>query len=70
MRSSDPAYYEAHEDLESGEIVNSLSTDQIRTIQIQLGQDPCFLTNKRLLCREEACEWKHRCRRLIAVWKR
>jgi hypothetical protein len=50
---------------------NSLSrTSVIRKIQTARGLDPCYLTEKRLLCGETTCEWRKGCRRLVAVWKR
>lgn len=42
----------------------------VRAIQTTRGDDPCFMTEKRLLCKVEACEWRKDCRRLMAVWKR
>lgn len=42
----------------------------IRLSQEQRGEEPCFRTDKRLLCRRDDCEWRSECRRLVAAWKR
>lgn len=42
----------------------------IRATQLKQGVEPCFLTEKRLLCRQETCEWRQECCRLVAAWKR
>ena len=34
------------------------------------GCDPCFMTKKRLLCKELDCQLRARCCRLVAVWRR
>lgn len=41
----------------------------IRAIQKQRGEETCFATDKRYLCKQE-CEWSANCRRLRAVWLR
>ncbi len=43
---------------------------RIRSIQTARGKEPCFMTDKRLLCKREECEWRNECRRLLAAWKR
>ncbi len=42
---------------------------QIRSIQIQRADEPCFGTSKRYSC-TEVCEWSKECRKLVAQWKR
>jgi len=44
-------------------------TEVIRSIQLQRGHEPCFLTEKRYAC-AEICEWGQECRKLRAHWKR
>jgi len=41
----------------------------VRAIQKHKGEDPCFSTDKRYLCKEN-CEWCSDCRMLRAVWLR
>ena len=43
---------------------------RIRAIQAARGEEPCFMSEKRLVCKIEDCEWRGECRRLIAAWKR
>ena len=43
-------------------------TQRIRTIQLQRGLEPCFVTEKRYTC-SEICEWSQECRKLRAQWK-
>lgn len=69
MQSSELAY-EAKEKEFSYTSHPGSRTTQIRSIQTERGDDPCFLTNKRLLCKDGACEWRKECRRLVAIWKR
>jgi len=40
---------------------------QIRSHQEEQGGEACFLTNKRLLCENFACEWRKECYRLVAA---
>ncbi len=47
-----------------------LSTDAIRIEQKTVGREPCFLTEKRLSCKEMDCQLRARCCRLVAVWRR
>lgn len=47
-----------------------MKTSRVRSIQIERGQDPCFMTSKRLTCKDQQCEWRSECCRLVAVWKR
>jgi hypothetical protein len=42
----------------------------IRSEQVSSGLEPCYLTQKRLLCAEHGCRWRTECRRLVAAWKR
>ena len=42
----------------------------VRAIQIQRGEKPCFLTDKRYTCKDDMCEWRESCRKLVAVWLR
>lgn len=41
----------------------------IRAIQRQIGEEPCYLTDKRYNCTED-CEWRAGCQKLRAVWLR
>lgn len=70
MRSGNPAGYEIHEQPGPGTNNQVSRAAQVRTIQLQQGLDACFLTEKRLLCKDKTCDWKNECRRLVAVWKR
>ncbi len=45
-------------------------TALVRAIQKAHGDEPCFMTDKRLLCNNLACDWRKECRRLVAAWKR
>ena len=45
------------------------ATQQIRSIQIQRADEPCFRTAKRYTC-TQVCEWGKECRKLVAQWKR
>jgi hypothetical protein len=47
-----------------------LSPDAIRVEQTMGGREPCFMTEKRLSCREMDCQLRARCCRLVAVWRR
>lgn len=42
----------------------------VRAIQAARGEEPCFRSDARLLCRNQACEWRAKCLRLVAEWKR
>lgn len=42
----------------------------VRSIQIQQGGKPCYMTAERLFCKSTDCEWRRDCRKLVAVWKR
>ncbi len=42
----------------------------LRVNQIARGKESCFMTDKRLLCKDEGCDWREKCCRLIAVWRR
>lgn len=42
----------------------------VRAIQKVRGEEPCFLTDKRYACKNEECEWRENCRKLVAVWLR
>lgn len=43
---------------------------EVRAIQVQQGDKPCFMASERLICKNSECEWRRDCRKLIAVWKR
>lgn len=45
-------------------------TALVRAIQASSGEEPCFRTDRRLLCRDVECLWRRECRRLVAAWKR
>jgi len=45
-------------------------TALIRQLQVQQGAEPCFRTERRLLCARIECKWRSECRRLVAAWKR
>jgi len=45
-------------------------TVMVRAIQAARGEEVCFRTELRLQCTYESCEWRRRCRRLVAEWKR
>lgn len=47
-----------------------LSARAIRRQQEASGGIACFQTDLRLLCRNERCEWRRECRRLVAEWLR
>lgn len=38
--------------------------------QKRAGQDPCFSTELRFFCRNEACVWRQECMSLKADWLR
>ena len=42
----------------------------VRETQLKRGDEPCYMTEKRLLCKNRQCEWRQECRKLVAVWKR
>lgn len=42
----------------------------VHAVQSARGEEPCYLTEKRLLCSFNRCEWRSDCCRLIAAWKR
>ena len=44
--------------------------NEVRAIQMQRGEKPCFMTAERLICKNFECEWRRDCRKLVAVWKR
>lgn len=46
------------------------STVLIRQQQELRGEEPCFRTERRLLCAHSECRWRSECRRLVAAWKR
>lgn len=39
-------------------------------IQRARGEDACFLGDTRFQCRDSECEWRDKCRRLVAEWRR
>ena len=47
-----------------------LSPEAIRVEQTMGGREPCFMTEKRLSCKEMECQFRARCCRLVAVWRR
>lgn len=47
----------------------SLIPSEIRAMQRQRGEEPCFSTDKRYTCSEE-CELRKECLKLRAVWLR
>ena len=42
----------------------------VRAEQVAAGGKACFMTQERITCRNNECEWRRECRRLVAVWKR
>jgi hypothetical protein len=44
-------------------------TQLIRNIQIQRGEEPCYMSDKRYGCTTQ-CEWRHECCKLKAQWRR
>ena len=42
----------------------------MRAEQVAAGGKACFMTQERITCRNNECEWRRECRRLVAVWKR
>ena len=42
----------------------------VRAWQIERGTEACFLTERRLYCQEQHCQWRKECCRLVAVWRR
>jgi hypothetical protein len=41
----------------------------IRAIQKAQGLDDCFRTDQRFFCKNEDCEWRDRCFKLVASWR-
>jgi hypothetical protein len=41
----------------------------IRAIQKAHGQDDCFRTDQRFFCRNQECEWRSKCLKLVASWR-
>ncbi len=41
----------------------------IRAIQRAQGKEACFRTEKRYLCKNQSCEWRKECLRLVAHWQ-
>jgi hypothetical protein len=50
--------------------VHASRTDVVRAEQRTRNLEPCFMSQKRLLCDRTGCEWRNECRRLVAAWKR
>jgi len=42
----------------------------VRAIQTAQGSEACFRSDKRLVCSKLDCEWRDKCCRLIAAWRR
>ncbi len=42
----------------------------IRAIQKASHRRSCFQTEYRHFCEDETCQWRHECRKLVAVWHR
>lgn len=42
----------------------------VRSIQAAQGHPECFQTDLRYLCKDQNCEWKRECKKLIAEWLR
>lgn len=42
----------------------------VRTIQQSQGNEPCFMTDQRFVCRNFDCQWRAECVRLVASWQR
>lgn len=51
-------------------VLPALSRQSILALQKSRGQTPCFQTEARYFCRDATCEWRGRCRCLLAVWRR
>ena len=41
---------------------------RIRRLQLQVGEEPCFRTEKRYTCRDQDCRFSAECRRRVASW--
>ncbi len=41
----------------------------IRAIQRAQGKEACFRTERRYLCKNQSCEWRKQCLRLVAHWQ-
>ncbi|MBS1215016.1 MAG: hypothetical protein H6R26_3633 [Proteobacteria bacterium] len=41
----------------------------IRAIQRAQGKEACFRTDKRYVCKQQSCEWRKECQRLVARWQ-
>ena len=52
----------------SKHLLNADKKYLIREVQRALGQEPCYLTDKRYNC-DDACEWVC-CKKLTAAWLR
>lgn len=47
----------------------AMDTEAIRAFQAHSGQTPCFRTGYLLICAGD-CQWRQRCRRPVAEWRR
>lgn len=47
----------------------AMDTDAIRAFQARIGLTPCFRTGYLLICAGD-CQWRQRCRRPVAEWRR
>jgi hypothetical protein len=45
-------------------------TTVVQRLKIVRDAPECYASDERFLCRIETCDWRVRCRRLIAEWKR
>jgi len=39
-------------------------------IQRSRGEEACFLSDRRIQCKDSECEWRFECIRLVAEWRR
>jgi len=60
----------ADTDCDDMETLDLYSIEQIRDEQESRGDKPCFMTDLRYACTGVDCEWRRRCRRLVAEWRR
>lgn len=47
----------------------TMDTEAIRAHQARSGLAPCFRTGFLLICTDD-CQWRRRCRRPVAEWRR
>ena len=52
--------------------IEILNTEKqlVWAIQKARGEETCFLADTRMHCKDNECEWRDMCLRLIAEWRR